>query len=195
MNAVENYPYYFWDFVIFSDNYRYEIGIFSYDESYISSNEISSFINSFEIKDTTNICTLTVKNEDESLSSNNEQQPFWANYTAKDWIADILLTAVQCLFIPIIIRYVFKKKFNTNIAFWISLGNFIFTKLLWYFILDISLDSSNIYAGWWYIFIAQAILSRKEKKKNATDVETNIESEREAETNMEQQEEDNSPIK
>lgn len=186
MNAVENYPYYFKYFILFSDNYRHEISIFSYDRSYLNSKAVTDFINSYSIKDTTKINTPTVKKEAATASatpSDSAYKPFYADYTLKDWIANILFAALIYLIIPIIIRFILKKSFKPGTAFWVSLGNFIFMKLLWAFLfntLDTLAESSSLTAGWWYIFIAQAILTKREKKEpsiieNSANDETQVE--------------------
>lgn len=179
MDAIENYPYYFKYYIFFSDNYRHEISFFSYDKNYFNSKVVTDFINSYNVKDTLKIDTPAAKKEATTVpiaSSNNEYKPFYADYTLKDWVTNIILAIFIYLFVPIIIRFVLKKSFKSGTAFWVSLGNFIFMKFLWAFLfntLDTLVESSSLTAGWWYIFIAQAILTKKEKKESNI-IENNI---------------------
>lgn len=158
---------YNWAYIIYADNYCYIITVNSNNKDYINSTNVKTFLNSFEIKDTTNLCTPTVKNEiiqsDNSTSNmTSEWQSPYASYTAKDWIINFLFTVVIYLFIPILIKFVFKKSFETGKAFGISLLHFVLIKLFLCFLLEIEFTTS----GWIYLFIGQAILT---KKKNTYD--------------------------
>lgn len=158
---------YNWVYAIYSDNYCYIITVNSANKEYVNSNNVKTFLNSFEIKDTTNLCTPTVKNEitpivNNNINSTTEYQYPYADYTLKDWFSNILFTAIIYLFIPIIIKFVFKKSFETGKAFGISLLHFVLIKLLLSFLLEIEFTTS----GWIYLFIGQAIIT---KKKDAYD--------------------------
>ncbi len=150
-----------WYYAVFSDNYRYEITIFSDDESFINSVTVSNFISSFKIKDTTNICTPTVKNEIVPTTGNTTTSEYkypYAGYTLKDWIIDILLTAIVYLFFPILIKLIHKKGFKSSTAFWINFSNFLIIKI----ILSLLTDTEfNITTAWMYLIIGQIILTNK----------------------------------
>lgn len=164
IEILEDVFYYMWIYEIFSDNYVYCIMINSPDYDYINTINAKTFINSFEIKDTTNICTPTVKNEtvpttDNAITTTSEYQYPYADYTLKDWVSNILFTAIIYLFFPILIKLGRKKGFKSSIAFWISLANFLIIKLFLSLLFE---TEFNLYSAWWYLFIGQAILAEFE---------------------------------
>lgn len=172
IEAVEDYIYNCWYYIIFSDNYKYEVAIYSYDESFINDVNLSSFINSFEIKDTTNICTPKIKNEivqsdNSDTSVISEWKSPYENYTVKDWISNFIFTAIIYLFFPILIKLCRKKGFKFSTAFWISFSNFILIKLFLSLLFDVTF---NVTSAWLYLFIGQAILTECHHSNTETNV-------------------------
>ncbi len=169
IEMVENYVCNCWYYIIFSDNYRYEVAIFSYDESFINNATVSNFINSFKIKDTTNICTPTVKNEIAPSADNTTTSEFqspYADYTLKDWIVNILFTAIIYLFFPILIKLIHKEGFKSSTAFWISFSNFFIIKFILSLLINIEFNTNT---AWLYLIIAHAILTNKNEYTDSHD--------------------------
>ena len=172
INITNEISYHMWAFEIFSDNYVYCVFIKSPNFDYLSTSNVRTFIDSFNIKDTTNLCTpstnstITVQNDKPPASSTVEETTN-NNFIAL-FIADIIFAAVFYLFIPIIIRFVLKDSFKTSIAFGISLINFLFIKILLSVLFNIPFTTTT---AWWYLFIGQAILTKSNSEAIDNDEE------------------------
>lgn len=195
IEVVEDTFYYMWIYEIFSDNYVYCIMIGSSNYNYIDSTNLKTFIDSFEIKDTTNLCTQTLKattmpvtNANVTNTPNNVTTEYQTtNYTPKGIIFDIIFTAIIYLFFPILIRLTCKDGFKPMTAFKISLVNFLVIKLFLTVLFEIEF---NTYSAWLYLIIGQAILTNNKLAKENTE-EKNIEEECEEDNSENNSDENN----
>ena len=164
IEIVEDTFYYMWIYVICSDNYVYCIMIGSSDYNYINATNVKTFIDSFEIKDTTNLCTQTleattmpVTNANITDTPNNVTTEYQTtNYTPKGIIFDIIFTAIIYLFLPVLIKLACKDGFKPMTAFKINLLNFLIIK---WFLAVLLKTEFNTSSAWLYLFIGQAILT------------------------------------
>lgn len=164
IEVVENTFYYMWIYEIFSDNYVYCIMIGSSNCNYINSANLKTFIDSFKIKDTTNLCTQTleattmpVTNANITDTPNNVTTEYQTtNYTPKGIIFDIIFTAIIYLFLPVLIKLACKDGFKPMTAFKINLLNFLIIK---WFLAVLLKTEFNTSSAWLYLFIGQAILT------------------------------------
>ena len=154
--------YYNWYYTIFADNYCYIISLNSPDKEYINTNNANTFLNSFEIKDTTKLCTPSSVFSDNTVIGSNQANLPQMDYSIKSLSTNLIFTAIIYLFIPMAIRLMHKNGFESSTAFWISLFNFVMIKIILSVLLNANL---NITSAWWYLFIGQAILTFKYKDK------------------------------
>lgn len=162
--------FYNWYYTIFADNYCYIISVNSPDKEYINTNNANTFLNSFEIKDTTKLCTPSNAFSANTVIGNNQADLPQIDYSIKSLITNLIFTAIIYLFIPILIRLIHKKGFRSSAAFWISLVNFLIIKLFLSLFFNIEF---NVYNAWWYLFIGQAILTEHANKQNSNYDENN----------------------
>ena len=157
IEVAEDTFYYMWMYAICSDNYAYWIMIGSSNCNYINSANLKTFIDSFEIKDTKNLHTKTVKTTqivDSNIDNTSSYQS--TSYSLKDLLC-IIFTAIIYLFSPILIRVTCSRDgFKPMTAFKISLVNFLIIKL---FLTVLFETEFNTYSAWLYLIIGQAILT------------------------------------
>lgn len=104
MEPVENSIYNCWYYIIFSDNYRYEIAIYSFDKTFVNDFNVSNFINSFKINDTTNICIPITQTENISPTNENSE-----SYQA---IIFVVISILVAIFVAIILIH--KERNSSN---------------------------------------------------------------------------------